>query len=441
MTFLAKPGRLRREVATLAVLAGCGLLGAALATEATTPEYRASTVLYLQVQPSGVVNELLVGSNFLKGQIESYSSIVSTPLVLQRVVDELDLNESAAVLSSSVTTVVPLNSTNLEIFITRESPSEAALIANSVSENFQSAMEELASGAESSSGSEVGITVLTPATAPLAPTSPNVVANLAMGLLTGIVAWFGVIVSVLIFDDKLRSRTEIARVAGAPVLGSLAVASRSDRSAVVARDRPTSSEAESFRTLRTNLQFLQSEFSARSFAVGSPNRGEGKSTVATNLAILFAESGANVVLVDANLRVPSIASKLQLSHRPGLTEVITGSVRLKDALQPFGSQRLTVLTSGALPPNPGQLVASDRMTEMIGTLKANFDVVIIDSPAFSIGLDAVLISKLAEHQIVVSTPQANARDLAAVVESLGRVGSKISGVVVNRESVASKHTA
>jgi succinoglycan biosynthesis transport protein ExoP len=433
MTLSDKGRAYRAHFVALAALLACGATGALVATTVTPREYSASSLVFLHVQSSGVVGDLLGGSNFLRQQIDSYAAIVPTPLVLNDVVGDLRLTESARQLRPSIETNVPLNSTNLEIVVTRNSPEEAALIANSVTKNFESAMSELAAGGDQATQAQVGVTVLREAVPPANPSSPNLVANLAIGILISVTAWVGILIWAKIFKSHVRSREELAALSGAPVLGALPRSDGSAENSPVEQMRLTGSEAEAYRSFRTNLRFLQSEDGPVAIAISSARPKEGKSTVAINLAMLIADTGLKVVLVDANLRARTSSWARGLHRSPGFTEVLAGSFDLESAIRASSAPGLSLLPSGAMAPNPTQLLASPGMRRLIQSLKSSFDVVIVDAPAFVVGPDAVLLGNLVDNLILVSTPQTRVADLEYVVESLERVEAKISGVVLNKE--------
>ena len=205
---------------------------------------------------------------------------------------------------------------------------------------------------------------------------------------------------------------------------------RSKRPLIVHAD-PRNPRAESFRSLRTNLQFVNIEGGPRSFVVSSAGPGEGKSTTTANLAISLAETGASVALIDGDLRLPKVAEYLAIEGGVGLTDVLIGRAELVDVLQKWGSGRLYVLPSGRIPPNPSELLGSAAMATLLSTLTAQFDYVLIDAPPLLLVTDAAVVSKLAGGAILVAASGATKKqELAGAVRALESIGSRLLGIVV-----------
>ena len=193
------------------------------------------------------------------------------------------------------------------------------------------------------------------------PDSPRPTINLALGLLVGLAIGVGTAVLLETLDTRVKEVAALPEIVGAPLLGALATDSEIPKHPLIVRDRPHSPQAEAFRALRTNLQFVDVDQRPRSIVVTSAVPREGKSTVAMNLAVALAEAGTPVALVDADLRRPSLADRLGLAGDAGLTDVLIGRASIGDVIQRSGSTgRLWVLTSGSLPPNPSELLGSSR---------------------------------------------------------------------------------
>lgn len=204
---------------------------------------------------------------------------------------------------------------------------------------------------------------------------------------------------------------------------------------VVTRDDPKSPAAEAFRTLRTNLQFTGLDKPVHSVLITSAGPGEGKTTVAANLAVAVAQSGRRVIVMGADLRKPTIHSALDVSNRVGVTNVLTGHIRWQEAIQETDTDGLHVLAAGPVPPNPAELLASQRMSDLLSELKEAYDIVIIDAPPVIAVTDAGVLSRVVDGVLMVVSVGITPRDVARVAkEQLQQVGARILGVVVNRLS-------
>lgn len=195
---------------------------------------------------------------------------------------------------------------------------------------------------------------------------------------------------------------------------------------------PTSAGAESYRTLRTNLLFSRAVRTIRTMTVTSAAPSEGKSTTAANLALALAEQGIRVLLVDCDLRRARIHSIFGISKEPGLTQIITGATTLETAIRKTRHERLSVLTAGALPPNPSELLGSAVLQSLITQMTRDFEMVVIDSPPVLVAADAAILGRLADGVLLVV--RAGQTDRGAACEAMRQmsiVGAHIVGAVLN----------
>jgi polysaccharide biosynthesis transport protein len=213
----------------------------------------------------------------------------------------------------------------------------------------------------------------------------------------------GVALALLLeaLDVTIRAPDEVARQTGLPLLGTVPLLEDTTPQ-VVALTAPQSPAAEAYRTLRASVYFTLTDMPARTFVVSSAIGGEGRSTIAANLAVITAHVGQSVILVDSDLRRPMQADLFDLDPTNGLTNVLVGDVALETALQSTGVQGLQVLTTGPLPPNPSELLDSARMTEIIGELTQRADVVVFDSPPALLLADGIILSSKVDRTILVA---------------------------------------
>jgi capsular exopolysaccharide synthesis family protein len=223
----------------------------------------------------------------------------------------------------------------------------------------------------------------------------------------------------------------VEQVTDVPILGGIVFDPKAKERPLIVHVDPRSPRAESFRTLRTNLQFLDVGRTDRSFVVTSSIESEGKSTTGANLAIALADAGSRVLLVDADLRRPKVADYMGLEGAVGLTDVLIGRAELKDVIQQWGRGKLFVLPAGKIPPNPSELLGSARMTHFIGEFNRTFDVVIFDSPPLLPVTDAAILAKnVGGAIIIVAAGRTHKNQLKGAVASLNNVGAPISGLVL-----------
>ncbi|KPJ49944.1 hypothetical protein AMJ40_04310, partial [candidate division TA06 bacterium DG_26] len=237
-------------------------------------------------------------------------------------------------------------------------------------------------------GKMANVRIVDRATLPESPVKPKKRLNLALGLLIGLGLGIGAAFLLEYVDTSIRSPTEVEKLVGLPVLGAIPkVKTRAKKDQVskiashlITHQVPKSPISETFRTIRTNLQFINPDSPLRTILVTSAMPAEGKTTVAANLAIVLAQLGAKTVLVDSDLRKPVIQKLFGVDSNQGLTDVLTGKVGLQSVILPTEIETLKVLPSGAVPPNPSELLGSKRMKSVIQRLSEDFDYVVFDSP-------------------------------------------------------------
>jgi len=416
-------------VALITLLATAGALGVTLLA---TPQYEATTRLFFAVQAGESVSDLAQGSSFTEKQMSSYAQVARSPLVLEPVIDQLGLDVELTKLTSMVRATVPLNTVILEVTATSSDPDQAALIANAVGVQLSETVSGLSP--ERPDGSQAVLaTTLTPATAPEAPSSPNAKQNLALGLLFGLALGLGVALLRESLDTKIRSERDLAAVSDRSLLGSIVFDPEASTHPVVMQDDPHGQRAESIRRLRTNLQFVDIADSPHSIVVTSSVPAEGKTTTVVNLAIALADAGSRVVLVDADLRRPSVARTMGLEGSVGLTTVLIGRAELSDVVQPWNRTSLDVLPTGQIPPNPSELLGSHAMATLLGQLTQQYDVVLIDSAPLLPVADTVILSKIAGGTLmVVGTDRIHKDELRSALEALDAVDAHVLGLVLNK---------
>lgn len=235
-------------------------------------------------------------------------------------------------------------------------------------------------------------------------------------------------------DDSLRRPEEVEEAAGAPVLGTVEnFGPHREGEQLITVTKPRSAAAESYRMLRTNLQFANIDKPLRTLVVTSAAAAEGKSTTASNLARVFAESGQPVTLVDADLRRPSLHRIFELPTRQhGLTNMLISPALNGDIPQPGGHSGLSIVASGPLPPNPADLLGSERMHRVIEHLQSESRIVIVDSPPVLSAADAAVLATFTDGVLIVVNPRrCKRRELIRTRRAIEAVGGRIIGVMIN----------
>ena len=205
---------------------------------------------------------------------------------------------------------------------------------------------------------------------------------------------------------------------------------------LLAHNSPKDPVAEQYRTIRTNIQFSNVDQEIKAVVVTSSGTEEGKSTTASNLATVYAQQGLNVLLIDADLRKPTGHYTFRLENHIGLTNVLTRQSTLAQAVQESEIPHLSVLTSGPIPPNPSELLASAQMAELLKEMKEQFDMIIFDTPPILAVADAQILANQVDGTILVVSSGKTEKDAALKSkELLSNAQGKLLGVVLNNRKV------
>ncbi len=476
------------------VVAACVILGTAIAAAITflaTPQYSASTTVRVLTIGSGSITEARPDINYTERLVNTYSRIITSGTVRAQIKDELGLEQIPVI------TVQTIPGTELiRIVAEAPDPEDARDIANSaaqvlveqnmefysggagqtlqqiLSEQLATAETELdqarADYAEALSASpqdpaalsvasqalEVrertyttlltqyeaarleeavrvnSISVIEEASAPNRPAKPRHVVNLALGVAVGLIS--GVALAFLLenLDTTLYTTEQIENATQMMTIGQVPAAK--EDLAIARLGSGHYPQLESFRRLRTNI-LATGVSGSQVVLLTSAKRGEGKSTVSGNLAVTVAQSGREVVVVDCDLRLPTVHKMFDLPNKRGLTNILAGEVSVDEAIQYSAFPRVQVITSGPLPPNPTELLGSQRMMDLIEQLKTTFDFIILDTPALLSVADAAVLAPSVDNVIlVVAQAQTRRGDVQAVRQQLSNVRVKSLEVVVNR---------
>jgi capsular exopolysaccharide synthesis family protein len=317
--------------------------------------------------------------------------------------------------------------------ITAQDPDPTA--ARDVAQAYAEQLKRLVANLETPEGKRaplVSVSIVDNAQVPGSPVSPQPVRNLGLALILGLLLGVGVAVLRELLDTSVSSAEDVALVTAAPILGHINLDPAAVKLAPGEALAGATPWAEAFRVLRTNMQYVEVDHEQKVFVVTSSLPSEGKSTTAVNLAITLALAKRRVVLVECDLRRPLIAKRLDLDAAIGTTSVLIGKVELSDALQTYGESGLRVLSSGPLPPNPSELLQSRAMEKLLGDLRSDFDVVILDAPPLLPVTDAALLTAQADGALIVVHHGKTTRDqLSHAIERLESVDAKAVGVVIN----------
>lgn len=398
----------------------CVATGAGLAL-VQTPLYASSTQLFVSAATDDSV-EIYQGSLYSVQRVKSYEQLARSAEAARNVAAELDLEDSPAELQSGVSATVLPETTVVEITFADPSAARAQTIARGYAVVLVDMIDQLETP-EGQSQSLVKVAVIDEADLPQAPFAPNWWLRFFVALFVGVV--LGVVVAVVrhLLDNKVRDPQDVAGLISAPLLSVIGRFDKRDGDVEV---------LEGFRLLRTNLVFADTGHrSSRVYVVSSPSPGDGKTTVAIELAKSLAVSGRRVLLVDADLRKPNVGARTGLDVTTGLTSVIIGAVTLEEAVQSLDEWSVDVLTSGRIPPNPAELVET-AIEPVLAAARAQYDAVVIDAaPLLPVSDTSGLATHVDGVIMVARFGVTTRRQLALARERLDLVNATLLGLVVN----------
>jgi succinoglycan biosynthesis transport protein ExoP len=413
--------------------------GAAALAWTRGPVYAASTQLFVSTPARAGLSpsEIYQGDLSSQARAASYAPLVSSPGLAEAVIAKLGLRRSTQSVQSAIGASVVTGTVLINVTVEDSSAREAELIANTVGTEFPQFVDALesappgrTSGPQPTATPPVQISISSPARLPTSPKSPHKPVYLIVGVVVGLLLGIGGAVLREMLDRRIRDDAAAEAIAGAPVVGHIPRDRKARKRPLVVVEDATSVQAEAYRRLRTNLRVLTIEQSRNSLLVTSPVAREGKTLIAVNLAFAFAQAGHRVVLVDADMRRAKLSEMLDLGPAPGLSDVLRYHV-----IAPLHREHalpLEVLSSGSPPPNPSELLESDRFASLLESLTTQADIVIVDSPPLLPVSDAAIIARTTAAVLLVARPTSTHTDqLDAAIECLAAAGKQPIGVVLN----------
>ena len=285
------------------------------------------------------------------------------------------------------------------------------------------------------------VRILDRATPPRTAASPILSLNLGLGLAFGLLLGLPLAFAIESMDNTIKSPEAAEQLIGAPLLGVVPMLSQAkqhliadapERDLAVFKD-PTSLAAEACRSIRTNMMFISAQKEFTLFSVTSPGPQDGKTTVAINLAVTMAQAGARVLLVDTDMRKPRIHKSFDLKSDKGISSVMAGDLQLKDAICKSDVPNLDVLPCGPMPPNPAELLHTERFRQILAECRAGYDRVVLDSPPIAPVTDPAIIGSITDGVVLVLRAGHTTREAAQFARrQLGDAGARILGLVMNQ---------
>ncbi len=417
-------------ITAVTVLAG---VASGLLTARMTPRYASSVSFYVSAQTNTTDPAMAYQGALLSQQaVQSYADLLTGPRLAGSVISYLGLPMTPAQLSAEVTARSIPQTVLLTATVTDTSARRAREYATALGIRFV----RLVSVLERPPGSKhatVRVTVVAPATLPTAPVSPNPVRNISIAVLLGLLIGISLAAVRRSLDTTIKSAEQLTAVTnGRPVIGSVPFDSAARKHPLVTGDGPQERRAEAYRKIRTNLEFIDIDVPHKALLLTSCLVNEGKSSTVCNLAIMQAQFGKRVVVVEADLRRPRASGYLGLPSSIGVTDVLIGKVTVDEAIQTWGRDLFDVLASGPTPPSPSDLLGSQRMRQLIGELRGRYDLVLVDAPPLLPFADAAATGPACDGAIlVVRYGRTRAAQLRQAADALDAVAVPVLGSVLS----------
>ena len=396
----------------------------------STITYTATTRLLVLQQAAPGGNTTANDLNFSRQLAQTFEDLVTLRSVMTDSIEAGGFELTADQLSNRISANSPQNSLFLDISATAVSPGEAVEIANVVSETF------VASDGVAVAQTAGVVTIVEPALRAQENGSSGS-ASIVLGALVAFVGAAAIVLVIESLDRRVRLSTDVFNRTGLPTVGQLqrfrGGGGPAGQLQVVMR--PTSAVAEEFRAIRTNLSTrIDLDQEAAALLIASPTGGDGKTTVAANLAVVFGLAGRSVILVDADLRNPRQHLIFGIENEVGLTTVLNSpTADLDRVVQRTDQPNVSILPAGPIATNPSELLGSLRMRQVIEELRRRFEVVLLDSPPLLSVTDGTVLAGVATGSVLVLRPnKTQVEELGAAADALSQARRPIHGVILNQ---------
>lgn len=413
---------------TLATLAAIGI--ALALTLSATPKYESTARLFVSTSQSDSA-DAYQGGLFSQQRVKSYANLITGEEVSRRVADKLGLKISPRVLSEEIRATVQPDTVVLSISVTDPVAPEAQRLAQATAEVFVTYVAELETP-PGKSAAPVKATIVDRATEPNSPVSPRPIRNVGLALVLGLMLGAGLALVRDSSDTRIKNDDDVDQATGnSPVLGTIHFDKSATKTPLISPLSSHNPRVESFRVLRSNLQFVNVDARNRVFVVTSAVPHEGKSTTACNLALILSEAGQSVLLIEGDLRRPKATSYLGLENTVGVTTVLIGRANVDEAIQQV-KFNCDLLASGSPPPNPAELLQSEAMKNLLAEARLKYSIVLIDAPPLLPVTDAAVLAAETDGAILVIRHGTTTREqVHNSVERLESVGARLVGSIVN----------
>jgi capsular exopolysaccharide synthesis family protein len=421
---------LRRHWLAILLMTGVGVGAAYGWVLLQTPVYEATASGLVQGKTADADGVLVSNENAARAKVPTYLDMAGWKQVAQHAIDELGLSESLESVAARVTVENPPNTAIIRFTARAGSPQGAAELAQAWINAVSATIEEVDSGDGST---VISIYSAESAAVPTVPVFPDTRTALIVGGVLGLGAGIAFALVRTASDRRVRVTDDVEGHLHLPVVGTIPVSPALTTDVLTDLGDRSFPVAEGLRTLRTNLRFMDVDNPPRKIVVTSPLASDGKSTIACNLALTLARSGEPVILIDGDLRRPTVARNFGLPSGAGLSDVLSERALIGDVLQrtPLDAN-LLILAAGTIPPNPSEVLGSTRMRQLLDDLARHATLIIDAPPLLTVTDGAVLAHQADGALIVVSVGKTNYDFVERALGALDKARARALGIVLNK---------
>lgn len=394
-----------------------------------TPYYQTSTMLIVEsrgVEPAKGQDQI-IASSVLQQHLQNYGHLARSRTIAKNVIKDLNLPLTEEKLIGMIT-VSQVNSTDLfTIQVNNVQAELAASIANSTAQELSKQVLE------------DRVRIVDPAEVPASPVPESKRKNMLAAFLVGLVAACCLVFLQVYLDNTVKTSSDVKAYLGIPLLGLIAKDPRGKKGskealpAPITLEKTTSPISESYRSLRTNVEFASLNLVTRKVLITSSGLHEGTSTTVANLAVSIAQAGKSVLVLDANLRHPSQHTLFGLENGQGLANTLVEAQDNQPHIQKTAVPGVSVLTAGPSPANPAELIASERMQQLLQEVSGQYDHILLDTPPIGTVTEAAILAQQVDGVILVlASGEVNKESAQRALELLEHVHAKILGSVLNK---------
>ena len=411
------------------------LFGCLYSYKYVVPKYKSTSTLLLIPESTTITNSDL---NLNSGLISTYSNIADNSKILNKVIENLGLNMTAEKLSKNIQVRVIEDTYIIQITVTDLSATKAMEISKEVTNVFLDEIRELYN--------LNNIGVVDEAQLPVAPYNINHKRDIGISVLLGILTSIVIAILIYTFDNTIKEENDIEKYLKIKPLGSIPIYNNKEQEIVNKHDGK-SYVAECINTIRTNILYMNSTKDAKTILITSCVPREGKSWTSANIAVSFAETNKKVLLIDADMRKGRASKIFNIHSKKGLSDYLysmtgnaTEDIELgNEYIKETEIPNLHILTNGTMPPNPSELIGSNKMEELLKIFKNAYDIIILDAPPCKLVTDSVVLSTITDSTVlVVNAGKTKLNDLQEVNKSIQNVDGQIIGAILNQTKVKGK---